>query len=147
MVQIRRFENLICWQKARQLTNAIYDLTNVASFARDYKLRDQIRDAAGSAMHNIAEGSDAGTDTEFIRFLKIARRSCSEVQSELYLAVDREYILDADAEWAHDLADEVKRLINGLIAYLRRDDNAKEPSRQVRELPEPYLTSDYSTTD
>jgi four helix bundle protein len=81
MAKIRRFEDLFCWQKARKLANMIYDLTSHPGFARDYKLRDQIQDAAGSTMHNIAEGSDAGTDPEFIHFLKIARRSSSELQS------------------------------------------------------------------
>jgi four helix bundle protein len=92
MGKVRRFEDLLCWQKARQLANLVYDLTGHPAFAKDYKLRDQIQDAAGSVMHNIAEGCDAGTDPEFTRFLKIARRSASEVQSELYLALDRRYI-------------------------------------------------------
>lgn len=92
MATIQRFEDLQSWQKARQLANAVYDLTDQPGFAKDFKLRDQIRDAAGSVMHNIAEGFDSGTDPEFIRFLKIARRSASEVQSELYLALDRKYI-------------------------------------------------------
>jgi len=72
-------------------------------------------------MHNIAEGGDSGTDPEFIRFLKMARRSASEVQSELYLALDLKYITDAELKQAYDLADETKRLINGLIAYLRKN--------------------------
>ena len=82
MATIQRFEDLQSWQKARQLANAVYELTNQSGFAKDFRLRDQIRDAAGSVMHNIAEGFDSGTDPEFIRFLKIARRSASEVQSE-----------------------------------------------------------------
>ena len=89
MATIRRFEDLKSWQKARQLANAIYDLTEQPRFAKDYKLRDQIRGAGGSVMHNIAEGFDSGTNPEFIRFLKLARRSASETQSELYLALDR----------------------------------------------------------
>ncbi|HEY4721362.1 MAG TPA: four helix bundle protein [Anaerolineae bacterium] len=120
MAKIERFEELQSWQKARQLANTIYDLTDRASFAKDFQLRDQIRDAAGSVMHNIAEGFDAGTRAEFIRFLKIARRSASEVQSELYLAFDRNYIADDHLKTAYDLATEVKRLINGMIAYLRK---------------------------
>jgi four helix bundle protein len=71
-------------------------------------------------MHNIAEGFDAGTHPEFIRFLKISRRSASEVQSQLYLALDREHINQAELAKAYDLATETKRLINGMIAYLRK---------------------------
>lgn len=128
-MKIQRFEDLQCWQKARQLANLIYDLTNRTAFTKDFRLRDQVRDAAGSTMHNIAEGFDSGTDLEFIRFLKIARRSASEVQSQLYLALDRKYITEQERSQAYELATETKRLINGLIAYLRR---AKSDSPVVK---------------
>jgi four helix bundle protein len=119
-MKIERFEDLQCWQKARQLANAVYDLTEHQSFARDFQLRDQIRDAASSVMHNVAEGFDAGTNPEFIRFLKIGRRSASEVQSELYLALDHKYITNDELKIAYDIATEAKRLINGMIGYLRQ---------------------------
>ena len=77
---------------ARELANLVYDVTEKGNFSRDFKLRDQIRAAAGSVMHNISEGFDAGSDGEFILFLKYARRSASEVQSEAYLALDRKYL-------------------------------------------------------
>ncbi len=120
MPKIERFEDLQSWQKARQLDNAVYELTRRPTFAKDFQLRDQILDAAGSVMHNIAEGFDAGTRAEFIRFLKIARRSSSEVQSELYLALDQKYITAEQLKSTYDLATEAKRLINGMIAYLRK---------------------------
>ena len=72
-------------------------------------------------MHNIAEGFDSGSDAEFVRFLKIFRRSSSEVQSELYLAIDRKYITTNQVQTAYNKATEVQRLINGLIAYLHRN--------------------------
>ena len=71
-------------------------------------------------MHNIAEGFDAGSNLEFIRFLKMARRSASEVQSELYLALDRKYISQTELHLTYGLATETKKLINGLISYLRK---------------------------
>lgn len=120
MAKITRFEDLQAWQKARQLTNSVDDLAFGAKFVRDIYLRDQIRGAAGSVMHNIAEGFDSGSGPEFIRFLKMARRSASEVQSELYQALDRKHISEQERCRAHDLATEAKRLINGLIAYLRK---------------------------
>lgn len=125
MAKIQRFEDLQSWQKARQLANMIYDLTNHANFTKDFRLSDQIRDAAGSVMHNIAEGFDSGTHPEFIRFLKISRRSASEVQSELYLALDRKYINQTELNMAYDLATETKRLINGMIGYLRNVQRSK----------------------
>ena len=120
MAMIQRFEDLLCWQKARQLTNAVYEVTDCPAFTKDFQLRNQIRDAAGSSMHNIAEGFDSGTPGEFIRFLKIARRSASEVQSELYLALDRQYITQDELKNAYELATETKRLTNGMIAHLRQ---------------------------
>ena len=66
MPKILRFENLQAWQRARQLTNVVCDLTEVGKFARDFRLRDQINDAAGSVMHNIVEGFDSGSGPEFI---------------------------------------------------------------------------------
>ncbi|HMB22711.1 MAG TPA: four helix bundle protein, partial [Anaerolineales bacterium] len=120
MAKIERFEDLQSWQKARQLTNLIYDLTERPNFCKDFHLRDQIQDAAGSVMHNIAEGFDAGTNPEFIRFLRISRRSASEVQSELYLALDRNYVSQDELTSAYNLATETKRLINGMIGYLRK---------------------------
>lgn len=120
MTKIERFEDLQSWQKARILANTIYDLTENPRFNKGFHLRNQIQDAAGSIMHNIAEGFNAGTNPEFIRFLKISRRSASEVQSELYLALDRKYINQEELHIAYNLATESKRLINGMIAYLRK---------------------------
>ena len=120
MAKIERFEDLQSWQKARQLVNLIYDFTEQSKFAKDFQLKGQVQDAAGSIMHNIAEGFDAGTNPEFIRFLKISRRSASEVQSELYLALDRKYITQTELTTAYNLATETKRLINGMISYLRK---------------------------
>ena len=130
MAKIERFEDLQSWQKARQLANSVYDLTECSKFAKDFHLTGQIQDAAGSVMHNIAEGFDSGTNLEFIRFLKIARRSASEVQSELYLALDRNYINQGELSLAYNLATETKRLINGMISYLRKS-IAKPRSRQT----------------
>jgi len=120
MAKIERFEDLQSWQKAQQLANLIYKLTEHPIFAKAYRLSGQIQEAASSVMHNIAEGFDAGTNPEFIRFLKMSRRSASEVQSELYLALDRNYINQNELTLAYDLATETKRLINGRIGYLRR---------------------------
>jgi len=155
MTKVRRFEDLICWQKARSLANTIHSLTRHPEFLKDFQLRDQILDATGSVMHNIAEGCDAGTDPEFVRFLKISRRSASEVQSELYLALDRKYILETELKLAYAQADEVKRLVNGLIAYLRKNgSNAGNKigegqadylldARTIIDMPDDYMTTDY----
>jgi four helix bundle protein len=147
MTRVRRFEELQCWQKARQLANAVHQLAIRPDFAGDFDLRQQIEGASGSVMHNIAEGHDSGTDPEFVRFLKIARRSAGEVQSELYLAVDRKYITEAELQSAYFLADEAKRLINGLIAYLRKSASSGFPKSQIRDDSAYYQAADYQTND
>ena len=120
MTTIKNFEDLIAWQKARELAGNVYELTRQDKFSRDFGLRDQIQRAASSAMHNIAEGFESGSDTEFVRFLKMARRSAGEVQSQLYLALDVDYITEDERKKAHELATEVKKLINGMMTYLRK---------------------------
>src|SRR5262245_39280402 len=125
-MKITRFEDLQAWQQARVLTNLVYEATDSGGFARDFKLRDQIRGAAGSVMHNCAEGFDSGSDNEFIVFLKYARRSASEVQSEIYLALDRSYIDQASFKQIYEKATETKKIINALIAYLRRSKPGKK---------------------
>ena len=76
---VRNFEDLQVWQEARELAGYVYELTRKDGFSRDFGLRDQIQRAAGSVMHNIAEGFEAGSNLEFVRFLKMARRSAGEV--------------------------------------------------------------------
>jgi len=122
MTTIKNFEELIAWQKARELAGFVYELTRHEKFARDYGLRDQIQRAASSVMHNIAEGFESGSDPEFVRFLKIARRSAGEVHSQLYLALDIGYLTEDERQKAYVLAVEVKRLINGMMTYLRKTD-------------------------
>jgi len=92
------------WQLARELTRKVYRLTKKPEFARDYGLKRQIQDAAGSSMHNIAEGFDSETNGEFIRFLRYSKRSCSEVQSELYIAMDEAYILQGEFKDVYEQA-------------------------------------------
>jgi len=119
MASVKNFEDLQAWQKARALTGFVYELTRMENFSRDWALCNQVRDASGSVMHNIAEGYEAGYDPEFARFLKMARRSAAEVQSELYLALDASYISNEELKKGYDLAVETKKLLNGLLKYLR----------------------------
>ncbi len=118
-MKLERFEDIQGWQKARELAQMVYQVTSQGAFARDFGLRDQIREAAVSVMANIAEGFDAGSDAEFIRFLRYARRSASEVQSHLYIALDRGYISSAQFDTLYETAAEAKRLIGGFIRYLQ----------------------------
>ena len=120
-MKIERFEDIMGWQKARVLTRNVYDATKQNAFSRDYGLRDQITRAAGSVMHNIAAGFDGGSNAEFVRFLRYAQRSASEVQSQCYIALDQHYINQATFDELYALAREAKSLIGGFITYLNKD--------------------------
>jgi four helix bundle protein len=117
-MKIERFEDIEAWQLARELTRKVYVMTKKTEFARDFGLRGQIQDAAGSSMHNIAEGFDSETNPEFVRFLRYAKRSCTEVQSELYMALDQQYITDAEFKDVYDHAGRTRATIRGFINYL-----------------------------
>ena len=120
MTTIKNFEDWKAWQKARELVGCIYALTRKQQFSRDFGPCNQIQEAAGSTMHNIAEGFESGYDPEFVRFLKMARRSAGEVQSEVYLTLDAGHITEAELKKAYDLAVDTKKLINGMISYLNK---------------------------
>ncbi len=119
MAGIERFEDVKAWQEARTLVTKIYGLTDEASpFKRDYGLRDQIRKASVSIMSNIAEGFGKRTDKDFSRFLYIALGSVSEVQSQLYVALDMKYISEREFAQCYDKASDTARLLLGFIKYL-----------------------------
>jgi four helix bundle protein len=115
---IERFEDIEAWKLARKLTREVYRLTNKPRYSKDYGLRNQIQESAGSSMDNIAEGFDAETNPEFIRFLRYAKRSCTEVQSKLYVALDEKYITDDEFEDDCELAGQTCAAIRGFITYL-----------------------------
>ncbi len=124
-MKIVRFEEIEAWQLARELTRKVYRLTKKTRFAKDYGLKKQIQDAAGSSMHNIAEGFDSETNGEFMRFLRYAKRSCTEVQSELYVALDEEYIAPNKFEDVYEQARRTRAAIRGFINYLKRYEERK----------------------
>ena len=117
---VKRFEDLIAWQKARLLTKAIYAETKQGLFARDFGLRDQIRRAVVSIMANVAEGFEKGTSAEFHNFLRIAKGSCAEVRSQLYVAYDAEYLSEEKFAQLLAQAEEVARVLGGLRAAVER---------------------------
>ena len=117
-MKIERFEDIEAWQLARELTRKVYGLTKKHQFAHDFGLKRQIQDAAGSSMHNIAEGFDSETNPEFVRFLRYAKRSCTEVQSELYVALDQQYITDSEFQDVYDHAGRTRAAVRGFIKYL-----------------------------
>jgi four helix bundle protein len=118
MARIEKFEDLVSWQKARQLTGLIYRATKRGEFSKDFGLRDQIRRASVSIIANIAEGFERGGDKEFQQFLSQAKGSCAEVRAQLYIALDEGYVSEAQFQEMKQISVEVSRLVSGMMTYL-----------------------------
>lgn len=132
-MKIERFEDIEAWQLARELTRTAYRLTRKPRFAEDRGLKGQIQQAAGSAMHNIAEGFDAESTAEFIKFLRYSKRSCTEVQSELYVALDEEYISETEFQEAYEQARRTRAAVRGFINYLKKYQARGKPTPEPTE--------------
>ncbi len=119
MAKIERFEEIIAWQKARELCKIIKPLTKKNEFLKDFKLSGQILDSSGSVMDNIAEGFERGGNKEFIQHLFISKGSCGETKSQLYRALDSDYISDDEFLTCYNKSEEVAKVIEGFIKYLQ----------------------------
>ena len=124
-MKIVRFEDVESWKEGRKLCNMIYAIARHEQFSRDFGLRDQIQRAAVSIVSNIAEGFDSKSNAEFHRFLVYARRSISEVKSQLYLAVDAKYISPEEFDLIYSQADKVGKLTNGFLRFLSANKKSK----------------------
>ncbi len=114
-MKIDKFEDIISWQKAKELSIRTY---KNFSKNRDYSFRDQIQRAAISIMNNIAEGFERSSNKEFKYFLFIAKGSCAEFRSMLYVAHELSYISKKEFDEMHNSTLEISRLISGLIKTL-----------------------------
>ena len=117
---VKQFEDLEIWQEARRLIQAIYRVTRTEQFSRDFSLRDQIQRSAVSVMSNIAEGFERGGNQEFVQFLYVAKASCGEVRSQIYVAFDQGYLEKMEFEEAISAFRRLSGMIGNLINYLRR---------------------------
>lgn len=117
-MKIQQFEEIIAWQKAQDLAVDVY---HAFSESKDFGFKDQIQRASVSVSNNIAEGFDRFSDREFVRFLYIALASCSEVKSMLYLAVRLSKITPSLQETLLVHANEISKIIRGLIKSLAKD--------------------------
>jgi four helix bundle protein len=118
VAKVQVFEDLFVWQKARDLMRAIYEVSREPLFAKDFRLSGQIQGAAISVMANIAEGFDRGRRAEFKQYLSMAKGSCGEVRSHLYVALDARYISQERFEPLKELCLNVSGLITRLRSSL-----------------------------
>ena len=119
MATFTTFEQIGAWQKARQLVKELYKITARGAFGRDYDLKNQITRASVSIMSNIAEGFERSGTGEFNQFLSMAKGSAGEVRSQLYVALDQEYLTPAVFENLMKQTTDISRMIGGLMTYLR----------------------------
>lgn len=99
--------------------NMIYDVIKGKLFSKDYRLKDYLIGAGISVMNNIAEGFDSQSNLEFIRFLRYSRRSISEAENCLYIALDQNYITEQTLQTIFGQAKKTRQIVDGLICYLR----------------------------
>lgn len=116
MATIERFEDLLCWKKARELTSEVY---KALKDCKDYGFKDQIQRASVSVMSNIAEGFERGTKQEFLNYLYIAKGSAGEVRAQLYAAHDIGYINIQTFKYLKSLAEECSRLLSSFTKSLK----------------------------
>jgi len=118
-MKITRFEDIETRQEARKLVKLVYEVIGKSrEFKRDFRLINQVQDAAVSSMSNISEGFSRKGNKEFIRFLFISKSSAAEVQSHFYLAIDQGYVNQEDFNRVYDQAEIVSKLDSGFIKYL-----------------------------
>jgi len=115
----KSFEEIEAWQVARILNQRVWQIIQSGRFGKDFALTDQLNRSAGSAMDNIAEGFDGGSNAEFARFLSYTQRSCSEVRSQLIRALDRNHINESVFEELAALTTEIHNKAGGLIKRIK----------------------------
>ena len=118
MAKFNTFTEITAWQKARNISLQVFELTSKGSFSRDFGLKDQINRATGSIMDNIAEGFERNSKNEFVNFLSYSKGSAGETLSQLYRALDRNHITKDEFNSLKILVEEVGLLIGGLMNYL-----------------------------
>ena len=119
-MRITRFEDIDAWQESRELVKLVYSAINASEkFQKDYRLANQIQGAAISVMSNIAEGFSRKGHKEFIQFLFISKSSAAEVQSQLYVALDQNYITQKTFEEIYNQAEKISKMDSGFIKYIK----------------------------
>ncbi len=105
----------------RQLSRQVYEVVRDSALERHFSLKDQMLRSAGSIMDNIAEGFDAGSNREFVKFLQDSKRSCTELQSQLYRCLDQEYVTEEKFRQLFEQAENTKNKIGAFLQYLTRN--------------------------
>jgi len=130
MATVKKFEDLICWQRSRELTREIY---KVFKDCRDFGFKDQIQRAVVSIMSNIAEGFESGTKLEFLNYLFISKASAGEVRAQLYAALDIGYLNIETFKYLNGLVVECSRLIQSFAMKVK---GGAKSGLQYKQVPQ-----------
>lgn len=122
MGTIHKFEELEIWQEARKLSCEVIEISKSTDLQKDFRLRDQIKSAAGSVMDNIAEGFERDGNMEFRQFLSIAKGSAGETRSQLYRLFDSGYISEEKLNELKEAYEQLSKRIASFIYYLNKKD-------------------------
>jgi four helix bundle protein len=122
MASVKNFEEMDVWKKSRLMVKMIYLITNQPGFSRDWQLANHLRKTAISIVSNISEGFERDGNREFVNFLSIAKGSCGELRSQLYIALDLNYIDENQFLEISNLATEISKSLKGLMNYLHNSD-------------------------
>jgi four helix bundle protein len=120
MSTIKRFEDLEVWKESRLLNKKIGALIQEQKFENNFRFINQVEGSSGSIMDNIAEGFERGTRAEFIQFLGYSKGSCGELRSQLYRALDRDYLQLNQFEDLLKIVLRISAMLQGLIVYLQK---------------------------
>jgi len=132
-MKIKRFEEIKAWQEGRELVKMVYQAVRAnESFSKDFGLKEQIQRASVSVVSNIAEGFGRRSRKEFVQFLFVAKGSIAEVQSQLYVALDQNYITQEVFSVLYDKAEEVAKLLSGFITYLLKPSTPTQQTQQTQ---------------
>ena len=119
MVKVNSFEDLEVWKRAVELTIKVYEIIHSC---KDYGLKDQMQRASVSIASNIAEGYDRQTNKEFVQFLYIAKGSCAELQTQLYISCRLKYISITHHETLNKEVNTISKMLYKLIQYRKSHD-------------------------
>ena len=131
MATVQKFEDLLAWQKSRELTREVYKALQPC---RDMGFKDQIQRASVSVMSNIAEGFESGTRQEFLNYLYIAKGSAGEVRAQLYAAHDIGYLNLETFKCLNGLVLECSRLIASFIKGLKSSEFSGHQHKKERTI-------------
>ena len=141
MSEINSYRDLDVWKQSRQLVKSVYQLSRSFPKEEQFGLTNQLRRAAISVPSNVAEGSGRNHSKDSIQFFFIARGSLYEIETQLIISFDLEYISDSHLKEVLEQVTRCKKLINGFINYFQKQTTNQQPTT-INEILQAYGNND-----